>query len=367
MQSINHVAQRYFYFEMCNNGTLPSILSNPRYLVYLAEQLASPENANHPQQLGAAGNSSRSKLLNRSGIGHLSLLIPSLPQHFLLQYPTFRVCVSPHFAAFVSECFCFPRSFFVAAVADIDRRRRYNNFSRMNHNPDPADNRCERRIGRSDSSVRPKGILKNKLGSEQESRSPHLTWDEPNLALNDLNRDSKMKITEPKTPFVRYNPDTDEVMNLDSIPDFDLGGVSSSSQPDCQSPQQEISCMENDTPVCSIPIARRLSSSSRRGSGSTERRQVFVQPPTGPSTSAGDHALDDDDEDDDQGNLDPDMKAKHDAFVLARKGHYGNEAEAMKRARQLAEREDMEADASTESDFPSEDAASDLSQPPNGI
>lgn len=25
-----------------------------------------------------------------------------------------------------------------------------------------------------------------------------------------------MKITEPKTPFVRYNPETDEVLNLES-------------------------------------------------------------------------------------------------------------------------------------------------------
>jgi hypothetical protein len=38
-----------------------------------------------------------------------------------------------------------------------------------------------------------------------------LTWDEENLALTEIQKDSLMKITEPKTPYVRYNPITDEV------------------------------------------------------------------------------------------------------------------------------------------------------------
>lgn len=38
-----------------------------------------------------------------------------------------------------------------------------------------------------------------------------LQWDEENLALTELQKDSQMKITEPKTPYVRYNAELDEV------------------------------------------------------------------------------------------------------------------------------------------------------------
>ena len=36
-----------------------------------------------------------------------------------------------------------------------------------------------------------------------------LQWDEENLALTEAQKDSQMKITEPKTPYVRYDPETD--------------------------------------------------------------------------------------------------------------------------------------------------------------
>ncbi|GAA5884245.1 hypothetical protein JCM3774_003590, partial [Rhodotorula dairenensis] len=75
------------------------------------------------------------------------------------------------------------------------------------------------------SGVRPRGILKNAHHTPSSSSSPasahpqphagQLAWDEANLSLNDLQKDSTMKITEPKTPYVRYNPETDEVMDLD--------------------------------------------------------------------------------------------------------------------------------------------------------
>jgi protein phosphatase inhibitor 2 len=38
-----------------------------------------------------------------------------------------------------------------------------------------------------------------------------LQWDEENLALTEIQKDSLMKITEPKTPYVRYNAETDTV------------------------------------------------------------------------------------------------------------------------------------------------------------
>lgn len=41
--------------------------------------------------------------------------------------------------------------------------------------------------------------------------SSSLQWDEENLALTEAQKDSQMKITEPKTPYVRYNAETDTV------------------------------------------------------------------------------------------------------------------------------------------------------------
>jgi hypothetical protein len=46
---------------------------------------------------------------------------------------------------------------------------------------------------------------------------PHilrLTWDEENLALTEIGKDSLMKITEPKTPYVRYNAELDTVEGM---------------------------------------------------------------------------------------------------------------------------------------------------------
>lgn len=41
--------------------------------------------------------------------------------------------------------------------------------------------------------------------------SSSLQWDEENLALTEAQKDSHMKITEPKTPYVRYNAETDTI------------------------------------------------------------------------------------------------------------------------------------------------------------
>lgn len=41
-----------------------------------------------------------------------------------------------------------------------------------------------------------------------------LKWDEANLELNEEQKDSTMKIDEPKTPYIRYDPETDQVLNM---------------------------------------------------------------------------------------------------------------------------------------------------------
>lgn len=44
-----------------------------------------------------------------------------------------------------------------------------------------------------------------------------LKWDEDNLMITEAQKDSTMKISEPKTPYIHYNSETDEVMNIDGI------------------------------------------------------------------------------------------------------------------------------------------------------
>ena len=73
----------------------------------------------------------------------------------------------------------------------------------------------------------PKGILKNNSSNLKEDHN--LTWDENNLALTESQKDSTMKVTEPKTPYVRYNHETDTVENMNEIPDLNLNGHASSS------------------------------------------------------------------------------------------------------------------------------------------
>ncbi|KAI9505531.1 hypothetical protein BX070DRAFT_87707 [Coemansia spiralis] len=54
---------------------------------------------------------------------------------------------------------------------------------------------------------KPKGILKKRRDSSD--KDIHLRWDEDNLRITEAQKDAKMKVDEPKTPYIRYNPDLD--------------------------------------------------------------------------------------------------------------------------------------------------------------
>jgi len=101
------------------------------------------------------------------------------------------------------------------------------------------------------SSSNPRGATSRRqshtAAQQADENSPRLKWDEANLYLTEQERDSTMKITEPKTPYARqYDPleDEEELTTLnaeelvvdeldlakrqkkprmDDIPDFDLG------------------------------------------------------------------------------------------------------------------------------------------------
>lgn len=59
-----------------------------------------------------------------------------------------------------------------------------------------------------------KGILKrHQQGGANGNTEPHLKWDEDNLMLTEQQKNSTMKIDEPKTPYIRYNAETDHIYN----------------------------------------------------------------------------------------------------------------------------------------------------------
>ncbi|GAA5982208.1 hypothetical protein JCM11641_006226 [Rhodosporidiobolus odoratus] len=206
-------------------------------------------------------------------------------------------------------------------------------------------------------SARPKGILKNARSSSstntttqsttqppQEGTRERLAWDEENLSLNEVNRDSTMKITEPKTPYVRYNAETDEVMDLDQIPGFSLG--STSFAPSSSSTPSANPSASNPTSPSSASFAPSAGDDgSRRGSEASEKMVRVERSDSfgreGGSTGAGSgQGMDaegterDGDSDDDE-LADEETLEHRKQFAQSRKRHYSNEAEAMKRAQAL--------------------------------
>ncbi|CAG8556071.1 11041_t:CDS:2 [Acaulospora morrowiae] len=75
---------------------------------------------------------------------------------------------------------------------------------------------------------KPKGILKQPSVNFQQRNK--LKWDEDNIQLTEVQKSSTMKITEPKTPYIHYNQETDEIMtDLQTIPGLALGSSNTTS------------------------------------------------------------------------------------------------------------------------------------------
>jgi len=208
-------------------------------------------------------------------------------------------------------------------------------------------------LPRSASNSKPKGILKNSAGSGSQPHS--LQWDEENLALTEIQKDSLMKITEPKTPYVRYNAETDQVEG--DIPNLDLTGRYTEFNSGPASPTLTSSPVEA-AGSSSAQSSRRTSLSGRPGV-STSGRSASVNSGTSsrstsfslPSEAKGQIATDGRDPGEEvefDEEMDEETAAKHAAFVRARGRHYSNEAEAMKKAAKLIDDEE-EAVADTDS------------------
>ncbi|KAH9938019.1 uncharacterized protein B0H18DRAFT_965121 [Fomitopsis serialis] len=191
------------------------------------------------------------------------------------------------------------------------------------------------------SNFKPKGILKN---APPVNHTPqHLQWDEENLALTEAQKDSQMKITEPKTPYVRYNAETDTVES--DIPALDLNGRTTS--PTVLSPERAASPTSSTgaTGGGSAPSSRRTSFSSagrtstpsgRPDSGRSSRSTSFNLPDDARETIRLDGRQPGDEIEFEE------MDEETRCVRQGRGRHYSNEAEAMKMAAKLMEQEDEE-------------------------
>ncbi|KIK67693.1 hypothetical protein GYMLUDRAFT_36424 [Collybiopsis luxurians FD-317 M1] len=196
-------------------------------------------------------------------------------------------------------------------------------------------------LPRSASNPKPKGILKNAApppGAAQQS----LRWDEANIQSTEFPEGTFTKITEPKTPYVRYNPLTDEVEG--DIPNLDLNGRYVPASPVLSSSPQTSNLSGPSSRRTSFSSAgRSASGSGRSGSPGSSRSTSFNLPDEARSDirAAGNGERGEEVEFDEE--MDEETAKKHAEFVRARGRHYSNEAEAMKRAaRLMAEEEDPE-------------------------
>ncbi|KAJ2461044.1 hypothetical protein GGF42_000447 [Coemansia sp. RSA 2424] len=83
------------------------------------------------------------------------------------------------------------------------------------------------------SDAKPKSILKRP--SDTPEKSTHLRWDEDNLRVTEAQKDAKMKVDEPPTPYIRYNPELDadlqEMEDLKLAPEMSSRSSSVASSP----------------------------------------------------------------------------------------------------------------------------------------
>ncbi|KAJ3932450.1 MAG: hypothetical protein NXY57DRAFT_1002939 [Lentinula lateritia] len=193
-------------------------------------------------------------------------------------------------------------------------------------------------LPRSASNPKPKGILKNAVlppGAGQQS----LRWDEENIQSTEFPEGTFTKITEPKTPYVRYNAETDEVEG--DIPALDLNGRYVPSSPILSASPTGANTSGPSSRRTSFSSAGR-SGSVRSGSAQSSRGTSFNLPDEARSDirATGNGDLGDEIEVDEE--MDEETAKKHAEFVRARGRHYSNEAEAMKRAARLMADEDQE-------------------------
>lgn len=141
-------------------------------------------------------------------------------------------------------------------------------------------------------------------GEQISSPSTRLKWDEANLYLTEQEKNSTMKITEPKTPYApQYDPseDAEDIAMLDADEKRNNGNLGMMSKVE-DIPSIDIGSAEQEMDV----------------DESSRRRKVSVS--NGPP-----------EDEEDVGSRTPEEEAKHRKFEKMRKEHYGGAAMALRR------------------------------------
>lgn len=160
---------------------------------------------------------------------------------------------------------------------------------------------------RSSSNARGPGSRRQSGTSVQaDENSPRLKWDEANLYLTEQQRDSTMKITEPKTPYAKqYDPAEDEeeieMLNAEELQVDELD----------DKPKKRKHKIE-DIPEFDLGEPELEASSSRTPEAD---RRVIVEPEAPGEVGHHGHG-------EDTAHMTPEEREKHEKFELLRKKHY---------------------------------------------
>ncbi|KAF8934739.1 hypothetical protein CPC16_000340 [Podila verticillata] len=167
-----------------------------------------------------------------------------------------------------------------------------------------------------------KGILKKPAATQPTEQAPRLKWDEENLIITEAQKDSTMKIDEPKTPYVHYNHELDRVMDMDEV--FALDG-----------PKKKHAALAHTPPV---PSYFKGLPDEDEDEDEDDDRDRDEEP----------EEWQDSDEEDEQ---DEHKKVDHDKFAKMRAEHYKMK-EAIHLGHQLVEEEEDEDDESSSKVIP---------------
>ncbi|KAG0273202.1 hypothetical protein BGZ95_010978 [Linnemannia exigua] len=161
-----------------------------------------------------------------------------------------------------------------------------------------------------------KGILKKATATQAEENAPRLKWDEENLIITEAQKDSTMKIDEPKTPFIHYDHELDRVLDADEV--FRLNG-----------PRKKQAALAHTPPVPSY--FKGLPDENEDDDEDDDDREPNDEPEEWQSS----------DEEDEQHS--ENISADHDKFARLRAKHY-NMREAVKLGHSLNQDDDDDDD-----------------------
>ncbi|KAJ3202456.1 hypothetical protein HDU82_007346 [Entophlyctis luteolus] len=186
-----------------------------------------------------------------------------------------------------------------------------------------------------------KSILKshssslNDYAQNQDLAPPKLRWDEDNILITEAQKNSTMKITEPKTPFIHYNMSTDEIVGFSGeVPPMQLTSALeyAAIQLDEKNHNKEDGHPNSSNSASSSASFMLLSESEKsigESGGSGNMRASSVRSESGSNW-----------DDDDSHHMTEEEREKHLRFERMRAQHYNMKYSLAEARKKLAEEED---------------------------